>query len=346
MKKILIIDDNNELRDNISEMLELANYLPYTADNGKTGVELALQVKPDLIICDVMMPALDGYGVLYLLQKHPEIRNTPFIFLTAKTEYAEMRKGMQLGADDYITKPFEETDLLHAVECRLKKAEQLKESFAAELHDVNGYQYEGKEKDVLEFLSEDRNINKYKKKQVIYSEGNRPSRLYYIKKGKVKTFKVNEDGKELIVGLYNEGDFLGHVALLEGTTYKEMAEAMEDVELAVIPKEDFDELISTNREAAKKFISMMARSISENEEHLVGLAYNSLRKKVAEALVTLSKKYSSTITISRENLAAIAGTATESLIRTLSDFKKEDLIDIKEGAITIVNKKKLETLPY
>ena len=86
-----------------------------TAENGKIGVETALEHKPDLIICDIMMPVLDGYGVLHLLHKNPEIQNTPFIFLTAKTERSDMRKGMELGADDYLTKPFEGTELINAV---------------------------------------------------------------------------------------------------------------------------------------------------------------------------------------------------------------------------------------
>src|SRR5690349_5606201 len=94
----------------------------------------------------------------------------------------------------------------------------------------------------------------------------------------------------------------------------------------------------------RKFITMLARNVTEKEEKLLGLAYNSLRKKVAEALITLHKKYNAPIDISRENLATIAGTATESLIRTLSDFKSEKLLDIKEGVIIILNDKKLSTL--
>ena len=122
---ILVIDDNAGIRENIAEVLELANYRVFTAEDGKTGIETALKEKPDLILCDVMMPQLDGYGVLHLVHKNPVIRNTPFIFMSARAEPAEMRKGMGLGADDYITKPFEETALLQAIECRLKRAEWL-----------------------------------------------------------------------------------------------------------------------------------------------------------------------------------------------------------------------------
>ena len=344
MKKILVIEDSDAIRENTAEILELANYRVFTAANGKIGVELALKEKPDLIICDIMMPVLDGYGVFHLLQKNPDLSATPFIFLTAKAERNEIRKGMELGADDYITKPFEETELLFSIESRLRKAGQPKPGSTPGEANAKGLMHAGSESDLLQLLVENRNLNKYKNKQIIYSEGNRPSRLFYIQKGKVKTYKTNDNGKELIVGLYNEGDFLGYVPLLEGTPYKEMAKAMEDVELAVIPKEDFDDLINTRSGVARKFITMMAENISESEDHLLGLAYNSLRKKVAEAILILQKKYTTSISISRENLAAIAGTATESLIRTLADFKHEKLIDFTEGKIVILNETKLKSM--
>ena len=100
MKKILLIEDNENIRENTAEILELANYKVFTAENGKIGVEIALQEKPDLIVCDIMMPVLDGYGVLHLLHKNPAVQHTPFIFLSAKAEREDMRRGMELGADD------------------------------------------------------------------------------------------------------------------------------------------------------------------------------------------------------------------------------------------------------
>ena len=278
-------------------------------------------------------------------------KNTPFIFLTAKTERSDFRKGMELGADDFITKPFDGTELLNAVDSRLKKLDLLKQELSPGLEGLQYLMQASIGKNVLHSLTEDRNINKYKKKQTVYSEGNHPNSLYYVLKGKVKTYKTNEDGKELVTELFSPGDFLGYVALLEGTVYKDTAAAMEETEVAVIPKEDFDELINNNKEVAQKFISLLAKNISAKENQLLALAYNSLRKKVAEALILLQQKYQQTkeedfiIDISRENLANIAGTAKESLIRTLSDFRSKQLIDIKKnGCITIINQKKLEGL--
>jgi CRP/FNR family transcriptional regulator, cyclic AMP receptor protein len=350
MKKILLIEDNDDIRNNTAEILELSNYKVIVAENGKVGVEKAIEHTPDLIICDIMMPVLDGYGVLHAVHKNEAIKNTPFIFLTAKTERSDFRKGMELGADDYITKPFSGTELLNAVDSRLKKLDLLKQDLGQGIEGLGHLMETSFGKNVLQSLAEDRNINKYKKKQNIYSEGNHPNRLYYVLKGKVKTYKSNEDGKELVTELYSPGDFLGYIALLEGAVYKDTAEALEETELAVIPKEDFEELINNNKEVAQKFIKLLAKNISAKENQLLGLAYNSLRKKVAEALIMLQKKYNEkeenkfTIDISRESLATIAGTATESLIRTLSDFRSEKLIDIKDGSIAIINQKKLENL--
>ena len=350
MKKILLIEDNDDIRNNTAEILELSNYKVIVAEDGKIGVEKAIEHTPDLIICDIMMPVLDGYGVLHAVHKNDAIKNTPFIFLTAKTERGDFRKGMELGADDYITKPFDGTELLNAVDSRLKKLDLLKQELTPDLEGLQYLMQASFGKNVLQSLTEDRNINKHKKKQIIYSEGNHPNRLYYVLKGKVKAYKTNEDGKELVTDLFSPGDFLGYVALLEGTVYKDTAETLEETELAVIPREDFEELLNKNAEVAKKFIQLLAKNISAKEDQLLGLAYNSLRKKVAEALILLQKKYQGEnrknlrLTLAAESLATIAGTATESLIRTLSDFRSEKLIDINNGSITITNQKKLEHL--
>ena len=126
MKKILLIEDNDDIRNNTAEILELSNYKVIVAENGKTGVEKAIGCNPDLILCDIMMPVLDGYGVMHAIHKNDALKNIPFIFLTAKSERSDFRKGMELGADDYITKPFSGTELLNAVDSRLKKIDLLK----------------------------------------------------------------------------------------------------------------------------------------------------------------------------------------------------------------------------
>ena len=124
MKKILVIEDEPEMRRNLTTVLRLEKFRPLPAENGRIGVELAKKEKPDLILCDVMMPELDGYGVLQALRDNPDTASIPFIFLTAKGEKIDVRSGMNLGADDYLTKPVAKADLLNAIRTRLQRAAQ------------------------------------------------------------------------------------------------------------------------------------------------------------------------------------------------------------------------------
>jgi DNA-binding NarL/FixJ family response regulator len=124
MKKILVIEDEPEMRRNLLTILKFEQYQPLGAENGRIGLDMARSEKPDLILCDVMMPELDGYGVLQGLREHPETLSMPFIFLTAKGEKVDQRCGMNLGADDYLTKPVPRADLLNAITARLRRAEQ------------------------------------------------------------------------------------------------------------------------------------------------------------------------------------------------------------------------------
>ncbi|HYK44016.1 MAG TPA: response regulator [Parafilimonas sp.] len=352
-KKILVIEDNPEVRENIAEILELSNYEVRTAENGKEGVETALQATPDLIICDIMMPELDGYGVLHLLSKHIETYGVPFIFLTAKSEKSDLRKGMELGADDYITKPFDGIELLKAIEIRLQKAEAVKKHFeSSHTGNIDAFINDAGKLGRVQLTSDEREVYDYKKKQLLYAEGQRPKAVYYIKKGKVKVYKTNEEGKELITNIFATGDFLGYTYILEEMNYKENAEILEDAEIMKIPKDDFVSLITNDTQIARQFIKIITHNVIEKEESLLNLAYSSLRRKVAFQLLHILEKFRNNdnnkneLRISRENLAQIAGIATESLIRTLSDFKAEKLIDIQSGTIVILNEDKLRNLPY
>lgn len=349
-KKILLIEDNIDVRENTAEILKLANYSVITAENGKIGVELAQKEHPDLIICDIMMPVLDGYGVLHLLAKTPETSAIPFIFLTAKAERSDLRKGMEMGADDYLTKPFDDIELLNAIESRLKKSENVKREFDKNIDGLNDFLNSAKNFEDLKKLSEENEVRKFRKKDSIYNEGGYPKGVYFINKGKVKTHRSNEQGKEFITGLYKEGDFFGYIALLDEDKYSDSASALEEAEICMIPKEDFYALIYKNSEVSRKFIKMISDNLQEKEEQLVKLAYNSVRKRVSEALTTLYNRYKKenestfSMNISREDLANLAGTATETTIRTLSDFKDEGLVEIKGSSITILNLDKLSRM--
>ncbi|MBC8004275.1 MAG: response regulator [Verrucomicrobia bacterium] len=351
MKNLLVIDDNTDIRENTAEILSLAGFNVITAENGKRGVEMAIKELPHLIVCDIMMPELDGYGVLHLLKNNPLTEHIPFIFLTAKTERPDFRKGMELGADDYITKPFDDLELLRAINLRFKKIDLIKSNYlpgdmganelikdlsSSGMFPLDPFQYES------ESLS---------KKMLLYNAGKRPKYLYYLQSGKIKTFKRHSDGKEYITNLYDKGDYIGHLPLLENKNYEDTAEVLEDTEINLIPKDDFLKAIYNDINITKKFIKLISIDVAEKEERLLHLAYDSLRKRVATALVSIHQKFhispddKAILDISREDIAQYVGTATESLIRTLSDFKAEKFIEIKEGKIRILNLKKLEELP-
>ena len=343
-KKILIIEDNEDIRENLAEILDLAGYDTHTAENGKIGVEMAEKTLPDLILCDVMMPVLDGFGVLNILHKKNQTADIPFIFLTAKSEKADFRYGMNLGADDYITKPFETNELLQVVAMRLQKAEKIRKSFDNG-KDLNTFINEAKGTEALNNLTNARESRPFSKKTNIYTEGSVPRYLYFIEKGKVKTFKTNDDGKELIINILGEKEFFGHTTLLRGDTYTESASALEDCELTVIPKDDFFALLNSNRDVSAKFIKILAGNVASKEDQLLHLAYNSVRKRVADALALLHRRYGNTpISMLREDIAALAGTAKETVIRTLTDFREEKLIDIEDGKITILKPESLKNL--
>lgn len=351
MKKILLIEDSDDIRETTAELLELAGYTLTTAENGKIGVEKALETKPDLVICDIMMPVLDGFGVLHIFSQNPDLQAIPFIFLTAKTERVDFRKGMEMGADDYLTKPFQEIELLNAVERRFQKIEILTKSLQTPTEVLEKLYDEARQQpDLATLLSHQRKPQIFKKKQLVFHEGDEPTKCFFLKSGRVRTFQLNRDGKAFTTGLYSTGDSFGYVALIENTDYQESAEALEDAEIVSIPKQEFLDLLIKNQQIAQKFIKLLANDVQERERQLAKLAYDSIRKRTADALITLSKKYkkeaqeSFTIRISREDLASIVGTATESLIRTLSDFKAEHLIEVKGGEIVLLDEKKLANL--
>ena len=348
MKKILLIEDNFEMRENTQEILEFANFEVLTAENGKIGIQIAREELPDLILCDIMMPEMDGYGVLYMLNKDPKTAGIPFIFLTAKADKSDMRKGMNLGADDYLTKPYDEIELLDAIESRFKRSEIIKKEFSNDINGLNSFFDEVRGKETLRKLSENRKTRAYKRKENIFYESEFPNTLYFIVKGKAKGWHMNEDGKEFITDLYKEGDFLGYMALLTDSPYAETVTALEDLELAIIPKEEFMELFKMDRDVAYRFIKMLANNVHEKEEKLLSLAYSCVRARVAEALLHLQARYKNdnggnfSISISRDDLAGMVGTATESLIRTLSEFKGENFIEVAGREITVLDSAGLE----
>ena len=344
MKTILIIEDNIDIRESCMEILELSGYKVLQADNGRSGLNLAIQHQPDLILCDITIPEIDGYGVLYLLNKNDNTADIPFIFLTGKNDIIDFRKGMEMGADDYITKPFDNIDLLHAIETRINKHLRQR-SFQSPALENQKKHVSGTNKGILELkdLVTGHKIKRIKKKQILYYEGDTPAGLYLIAEGSIKTIKTAEDGRQLITGLYQANDYINLNTLLLDEDFTETAEAIENTSVYLLPKDQIINLLNKHPDISSQFIRILSNHIHEKEEQMLELAYLSVRKRLASILLRLSKKSQDVheVVISREELAAIAGMALETVSRTLSDFKCEGILEKSGDLIKLLNIEKL-----
>ncbi len=339
MKKILLIEDDTTVRENTAELLELSEYDVVIAPNGKIGVKKAKDTYPDIIVCDIMMPEMDGYSVLQELAKDPETVNIPFIFLSAKTEHKDIRKGMDLGADDYLTKPFEEEDLLSAIESRMAKVAILntqkknKTTIDPSLNNLE---------DLRVLISKNNyELQRFKAGEVIYEAGKQSNFFFLVKSGVVKAHRMDKQGKELITELYKEDDFFGNTTFHTQEAYQDFATAMEDTQLYAISKEELHKILANNGRVTLDLVERMSNSLSGLKGQLMDMAYGSVRKKTANTILLFAEKIKKhplkSIRISRADLAGVAGMAPESLIRTLSDFKKEGLIEIEGRNIKLID---------
>lgn len=350
-KTILVIEDNFEIREGVAEILSLAgDYEVLTAENGKIGVDMATTHLPDIILCDIMMPELDGYGVLYMLARNPATVNIPFIFLTAKSERADLRKAMEMGADDYLTKPFDDVELLNAIESRFRKREKLVASpHTRSLVSLSDDQ----QASLLNDLIKNARVKTYKKKHVIYEAGDNAHFIYYLLKGKVRSYLLYQDGRELSTDIYVENSFFGYEAVMRDSNYADNAAALEECEIALVPKEEFHAFFANKNSVTGKFFELLSKNIQEKEEQMLAFAYDTVRKRVAAALVSVAEKEISqtgdeniTVRVSRDELAALSGAANETVSRMLADFKDSDLISKKGSSICIHSLNKLRDIKY
>lgn len=350
MKNVLLIEDDAVLRENTAELLELANYKVTTAANGIIGLEMAKQHAPDIIVCDIMMPELDGYGVLNGLSKKDETKYIPFIFLSAKTERQDIRKGMDLGADDYITKPFNEDELISAIESRLAKVSILK--------DLKIKQTENEENrdnnelrtlsDLKNFFDDNGTLFSLSKDEIIYSEGHNSNYIYLVIKGVIKCHKLDQQGKELTTALHKEDDLFGYTSFTQNIPYQETATSIKAVELVGISKNELKQVLNSNHKVTLELIQLLTDDISGVKNQLLQMAYSSVNKKTAVTILKfaekLNRKPEDPITISRNDLASVAGIATETLIRTISNFKKQGLIEVEGRNIRILDLEGLQEI--
>lgn len=348
MKKIVLIEDNEDVRENIAEILELSSYKVFPASNGKEGVKQVQENLPDLILCDIMMPELDGYGVLKILSNNPKTANIPFVFLTAKSEKGDFRKGMDLGADDYLVKPFEDIQLLNAVELRLHKVKNGTSDLP--LEDYESFYSKEKAEIAINQLFNKANPEFIDRKDMLFACGAKPRFIYKIVEGQFKTYEINNDGKELITGLYADGDLIGLADIFDAKHYNECARSITKTKFVKVMRSDLLKLIYENRDVAMYFYRKLAFSVNIRKFRLINLAYNSVRQRTADSILWIddifNKKhqYPFKFSFSREDLACLVGTAKESVIRQLASLKEDKLIDTNSSEITLIDRKSLESI--
>lgn len=348
MKTILLIEDDITLRENTEELLELSGYYNViTAANGKLGVAKAIEELPDIIVCDIMMPELDGYGVLEALSQNESTQFIPFIFLSAKTERGDIRKGMNLGADDYITKPFTEEELLEAIESRLAKSSILQERREAQektedessLRSLN---------DLKNFFDDNGKVFEYQEDDTVYKEGDNSNYIFLVSKGAVKCSKLNEQGKNLTTSIYKEDDLFGYTSFSQNQPYQETAVAIGATELVGIKKSELTNVLHNNHKVVLELVDLLTDNLTDVKEQLLDMAYNSVHKKTADTLLMfaerINRKPEDPIKISRYDLASVAGIATETLIRSISKLKKQEIIAIEGRNIKILDLEALKSV--
>ena len=350
MKTILLIEDDVVLRDCTTELLELSNYTVVKASNGKIGVELAKLKRPDIIVFDIMMPELDGYGVIKLLSKNKNTKSIPFIFLSAKTEVCDVRKGMNLGADDYISKPFAINDLINAIESRLAKVAILQD-LATKSDTTKSVDIEDEIKtinDLKNYFDDYGSIFRYSKDQVIYNEGDHTNYIYLINKGAVKCHQIQEQGKELVTALYKEDDLFGYTSFTQNIPHKETVTAIDDTELTGVSVIEFNQILNNNHKLTIELMQLLSDNLIEIKKQLLEKAYASVNKKTATTILKFAEKINrkpdDPIKISRSDLASVAGIATETLIRALTEFKKLGIIKSEGRNIKVVDIEKLKQI--
>lgn len=350
MKTVLLIEDDLAMLENTAEILEFSNYRVIMASTGLIGIAEAEKYLPDIILCDIMMPKFNGYKVLKSVSNNPNLKYIPFVFVSVKDQNQDIRKGMNLGADDYITKPFTEDDLLSVIDRRLakaailnasrKRAEAIKaEPIDDEIKTLN---------DLKNYFDDYGSLIEFSKDEVVYRQGNHSNYIYLINKGAVKCHKIDEQGKELVTSLYYADDLFGFTSFIHNIPYKETAKAIEDLKLFAVPLMEFKNLLNNNHKVVLEIIELLADNIAALKEQLLQMAYSSVNKKTAATIVRfaekLNHKHGESIKISRSDLASVAGIAPETFIRALTIFKNQGIIEADGKNFKVVNINKLKRI--
>lgn len=340
---ILLIEDQQSVRENIAELLELAGHRVLQAENGIEGIRLAKAHLPDLVLCDIMMPELDGYGVAEVLGRQPETSGIPLIFLTAKADAADFRRGLAKGAVDYISKPFQSHELLETIEMRLKREHPTRRAEAGRAawdNWVLGLQSDHPatlQGTPLHVLKMDKGSN-------LYAEGDSSRFIWFIKSGFIKQERMDSKGKKLCLRTLGPGSFSGWTGEFEHGIHTEDAACITPTEVIRIAQSDVHEAFIERPELALELHRRAHEMAKEFESAALSLAYGSARENTARALLRFAVPSSDglVIRLSREDLANSVGMASESIIRTLASFKQDGLTDTIGRTVVLLNPDGLE----
>jgi len=336
MPNILLIEDNPEIRESMAEILELSGHTILKAPNGKVGVTMAREHRPDLIICDVMMPELDGFGVISLLSKDPLTQKIPFIFLTSKMAAQDLRKGMNLGADDYLTKPFELSELLRAIEIRLQKASnrQTEESHAKLNPHLSSLQKYQKQFEEWTHKFEERIIQDG---QILTDTGNQAVFLYWLTEGILQLQQEPIPGRLFIRQLQAPPYLLGLEACLNSIAQPEQAISLNMAKVRAIPVEDFKQFLQEKPLVMRYLLQLISSQAIEQQNFQAAYAFASVRKRVALSLLRIHAIFEDQeIDFPRERLASFSGVSRGGLMRVLAEFREDNYLEINNSKLRII----------
>ncbi|NOT36031.1 MAG: response regulator [Saprospiraceae bacterium] len=340
--KILVVEDNTEMRENIMEILEISNYEVIGAEDGILGIQAARDFKPDLIVSDVMMPNLDGLGMLKILQQDEALSSTPLIFLSAKTEKDDFRKGMNLGAEDYIVKPFESKDLLEVIEKKLIKYTNLRSQ--SPTRRLRGVFNESAllKNTTLNRIIESIPASDIGKNSLLWKPDSHNNTVYFLESGIVKEYINSVAGKDFIINFFIGPAIIG-IEKIYQQKHETYAEISEHAKIISIPKSSIEELLEQEN---------LLISYHEFTQHLMGNlqerlsinSYGNVREKVCYHLAQLHQLFKGEfIHLSREDLACYCGMAKETLIRMLTELKNDKLIQLTSEGIKVLNIQKINS---
>ncbi|MGN8059150.1 response regulator [Pedobacter sp. 22163] len=348
--KILIILEDFDLRIKITEILTIGKYHVKSTNSGKQAIDILRKSPVDVIISEVNVAEMDGIGVLRVVNKFMETASISFIMILNNQDYDLARRVMELGADGYLMAPFDDGELLNHVEVKLRKKRLQHELFLKRHTQLKNIHKSGDELSWLRSRFEGCLPRSLKKNQVLYHKGERRSLgLHYIISGKIKTYVVDSAGNIFITGIYGPHEYFGLQSALLGTENKEIAEAIDSVEILTIPYTDLQNLITDYPDMFSFFAKALAHGLSNRDEKLLNIAYYSVRKRIAKAIVELTKlnhesEEHNRFILPRYDLACFIGIATETLSRVLGDFTRAGLIEKDGNNIIILDMNALKTM--